>query len=89
MESSTLTLWTGPFPIESRSSYFILLPCFIEIPVFNAYSVDSEETPLYAVPELVRCHLMRRLIWSYSVCQCPLYGTVGINGLMLNLIIRK
>ena len=35
MESSTLTLWTGPFPTERVSGYFLLLPCLIEISISN------------------------------------------------------
>ena len=40
------------------SGQILLLPCFIEIPVF-----------------------LRRLIWVYTVCHCPFYGTLGLNGL--------
>ena len=43
MDSSTLTLWTGPFPTEGVSGQFLLLPCFMKIPVFNANSVDSDD----------------------------------------------
>ena len=34
VDSSTSTLWTGPFPIE-WVSILLLYPCFIEIPVLN------------------------------------------------------
>ena len=37
---------------------------FLEIPVFNANSVDQDQTP--------------RLIYFYTVCQCPFYGTLDI-----------
>ena len=43
MDSSTLTHWTGPFPTEGVSGQFLLLPCFMKIPVFNANSVDSDD----------------------------------------------
>ena len=52
------------------SDYFLLLLCFIEIPIFNAYSVDPDQMP----------HL-RHLIWVYTVCQCPFYRALGLNGL--------
>ena len=43
--SFTLTLWTSPFPMERVSDYFLLLPCFIMIPLFNANRVDSDQRP--------------------------------------------
>ena len=70
MDSSTLTLLTGSFLNERVSSYFLILPCFIEIPVFKANSVDSSHRPQ-----------LRRLILVYTVCQCPFYWTQGINAL--------
>ena len=57
------------------SGSFFVLPCFIEISVFNANSVDPDQTPHSAASR------MRRLIWVYTVCHCPLYGMLGINGL--------
>ena len=36
------------------SGYFLLLPCFIEIPVFNANSVDHDQTQCYVVSDLGR-----------------------------------
>ena len=52
MDSSALTLWTGPFPIEGVSGEFLLLPCFIEITVINANSVDPDQTPRSAASDL-------------------------------------
>ena len=43
---SGLTLWTGPFPVE-RDVWFLFFPCFIEILVFNAKSVDPDQTLLW------------------------------------------
>ena len=40
VDSSTLTLWTGAFPIKGM---FLLLRCLIEIPVFNANGVDPDQ----------------------------------------------
>ena len=53
------------------SGKFVLLPCFVEISVF-INSVDPDQMPHSAASDL--CH----------VCHCPLYGTLGINGLTLN-----
>ena len=72
VESSTSSLWRGPIPVErSLVSFFLLLPCFIEIPVFYANSVDPDQTPR-----------LWRLIWICTVCQCSFYGTLGLDGLM-------
>ena len=30
---------------------------------------------------MITRRVLRRLIWVYTVCQCPFYGTLGINGL--------
>ena len=46
MDSPTLTVWTGPFPVEGIFGLFSFLPCFIEILVFNAKSVDHDQMPL-------------------------------------------
>ena len=51
-------------------SLVLFVVCFIKMPVFNANSVD---------PDQIR--VMRRLIWAYTVCQCPFYGRLGIKGL--------
>ena len=32
-------------PIKGASNWFLLLPCFIEIPVFHANSIDPDQTP--------------------------------------------
>ena len=34
------------------SGYFLLLQCFIEIPVLNANSVDTDQMPLFAASDL-------------------------------------
>ena len=38
MDSSTLTLRSSLFPTEGVNGWFLLLPCFIESPVFDAVS---------------------------------------------------
>ena len=39
------TLWTGPVLGEAMSGLFLLLPCFIDFPVYNAKGVDPDQTP--------------------------------------------
>ena len=70
VDSSTSTFWTSPFPKEGVSGYFflLLLVCFIEIHVFNANSEDP-----------IRHRVLWRLLWIYSIFQCPFYGTRRIN----------
>ena len=59
MDSSTLTLWTGPLPIETVSGLFLLLLYFIEFPVLNAKSVGPNQTPRFAASDLsLHCLLM-------------------------------
>ena len=40
MDSSTTALWVGLFP---KAGLVLLLNCYIEIPVFNANSVDPDQ----------------------------------------------
>ena len=51
-----------------------MLPFSIEIPAFNTNSLDPDQMPR-----------LRRLIWVYTVCQCPFDGTLGKNGLRHDL----
>ena len=68
VDSSILTLWTGSFQYkECLVSLYCYGFFFIEIPVFNANSIDP---------------VLRRLIWVYTVCQCAFYRSLGINGLI-------
>ena len=52
MGTATSILWTSPFPIKGVSGRFILLQCFIEISVFNANSVDPDQTPCSKASDL-------------------------------------
>ena len=70
MDSSTITLGTCTFQIEGVFGELLSLPYLTEIPVFNANSVA-----------LIRCSILQRLIWFYTICQCPFNGTPGIKGL--------
>ena len=58
-DSATSTFWTGPFPIERVSGYFLLLSCFIE----NANSVDLDRTPRSVASDPV-----------YTLCKFPFKG---------------
>ena len=52
MDSSTSTLWTGPFLTEGVSGKFFLLLCFVEIPLLNANCVDPDQMPYSAASDL-------------------------------------
>ena len=52
MDSSTSTLWINQFLIDGMSCSFLLLQCFIEIPVFDAHSVDPDQMPRFAASDL-------------------------------------
>ena len=62
---STTTLWTSLFQTAGMgmSGYFLLLPCFIEISVFNANSADPDQMQHSAVSD-----------WVSTVCQLPSNG---------------
>ena len=46
------------------SGYFLLLPCFIEIPVFNANSLDPDQTPRFAASDLGLDGLPMSYLWG-------------------------
>ena len=52
MEFSTFSIRTSPFPMQGVSGFFLIIPCFIEIPVFNANSVDFDQSPRSAMSDL-------------------------------------
>ena len=52
IDSSTATLWTGLFTIVGYLVSFLLLLCFVEIPVFDANSVNSDQILCSAVSDL-------------------------------------
>ena len=47
-----LMCWTNAFLIEGVSGQFLLLPYFIEIPVFDVNSLDPDQTPHSAASDL-------------------------------------
>ena len=60
MKSSTFTIRTGPFPMQRVSGYFLTIPCFIEIPVFNANSIDPDQMPDMGLHFFANVLCMRR-----------------------------
>ena len=64
MESSTLTLWTGPFPVKGVAGWFLLLPWFTEILVLKANSVDPDQTPQNTASDQGLHCLPMSLLWD-------------------------
>ena len=64
MDSSTLRIWTGSFQEEGVYEKFVLLSSVIEIPVFNANSVDPDQTPRFAASNLGLLCLRMSLLWD-------------------------
>ena len=62
MNFSTFTLQAGPFP---RGVWLVLLlSCFVEIPEFNANSVDPDQTLHFVVSDLSLHCLPMSLLWE-------------------------
>ena len=77
-----LTFWSGPFPVKRCLFIAIIIinnvinnmsnKNTLKNPVFNAKNpVFNANSCMYRI--------LRRLIWVYTVCQCPFYATLGIN----------
>ena len=64
MDSFTVTLWAGPFPIEAVPGSCLLLPRFAEIPVSIENSVDPAQTPRSAASEQGLHCLSLSLLWD-------------------------
>ena len=67
MNSSTVICWTGPSPIGGVSGQFYYYNA-LEIPVFNANSVDSDQMSSPVVSDL-----------SLLCLPMSLYRMLGIN----------
>ena len=39
---------------------------------------------MQTVYTLIKRRVLRHLVWVYTFCQCPFYGTLGLNGLIYN-----
>ena len=73
MDSSPFTLRSGPFPIKGMS-VFLLLPCFIEVPVFNASSLNPDQTPRSAASDLsLHCLPLSRCVMVHCEFNGPYY----------------
>ena len=76
MKYATSTLRAGLFLIERVSGWVLLLLWLIEIPVFNAKSVDPDQTPRSAASDLDQHRLpmpllldtRRKWVKAYTVC---------------------
>ena len=64
VDSSTLTLWTGPYSVKGVSGKLLLLPWFTEIPVINANGVDPDQTPHSVASDLGLHCLPMSLLWD-------------------------
>ena len=67
----TLINWTSPFPILELLGG-----------IFHFYSNFKRKFCLQTVENLIRRHILRRLIWFYTVCRCPTKRTLGLYGLI-------
>ena len=70
MDSSTSTLWTGPFLLEGM---FLLCPCLTENPVFNANSEDPDQTPRSAASDMGLHCLSVSLLWDARLKWVKIY----------------
>ena len=68
---STLTLWTGPFPIERCLVNFYYKHIFVAIPVFNANSVDPDQMLCSAVSDLGLHCLPMSPLWDTRLNPSP------------------
>ena len=64
MDSSISLFLTGLFPIYAVSGLFSMLPFIIEIPVFNANSVDPDQMPDFVASNLGLHCLPVSLLWD-------------------------
>ena len=67
MQSGPVSIiWKAPYPVEGVLAYFSLPPCFIEIPVVNANSVDPDQMPYSAASDLgLHCFPMS-VLWDVT-----------------------
>ena len=64
MDSSNLTLWTGPFSIKGVSDLFLSEACFLYVPILNANTVDSDQTPQSAASDMGLHSLPMFILWD-------------------------
>ena len=88
MDSSTFILWTRPFTVKGVSGCFLLLPCFIEIYVFNANSVDPDQTLRSAASDLgLHCFITKTSLYNFDPLKPHFYivkmGFTGVHIIFL------
>ena len=64
---STLTLWTDPFQSKGCLVSFYYYHTLYKIPVFNANSVDPNQTPHSAASDLSLHCLPMPILWDATV----------------------
>ena len=64
VNSSASTFWTRPFPVKGVSNFFLLLPCFIEIPVLNANNVNPDQKSCSVASDLGLHYLQMFSLWD-------------------------
>ena len=70
--------WMSPFPILG-----------VLAGIFHFYSNFNGTFCKQTVETLIRCHVLRHLIWVYTVCLCPTKWTLGKIWLILFFLCSK
>ena len=66
VDTSISIVWKAPFPTGGGSDHIYYCPPLWKFPYLMKNDADPDQTSRSAV---------------YIVCQCPFYGTLGVNGL--------
>ena len=66
VDSSTTTHWLDRFPVEDGLVSFLLLLCFIEIPVINANGVDPDQM-LHSAASYLGLHCLTVTLFEVSI----------------------
>ena len=70
MDPSILINWMSPFLVLGVSGV-------------HFYFISERHSCQQTVHTLIKRHVLRRLIWVYTVCLSPIYWTLGTSGLRL------
>ena len=62
MDSTTISFWTGPFPVKEMCSF--ILTIIIELIVLNTNSTDPDQTPRSAASDLGLHCLPMSVLWD-------------------------
>ena len=78
----------NPFKLNGFSHYYQLDQSIFFLRVvgwyYSFYSNLNRTSYKQTVESLIRRHILRRLIWVYTVCLCPTKRMLGLYGLMGN-----